>query len=230
MPIRMYDLAAAEADRRFSPYCWRTKLALAHKQLEVETIPWRLGDKPLIAFANWERVPVIVDQSKPVVDSWAIATYLENTYPARPSLFGGPAGLGLARFYNVWADTVLNPALTHFLVLDVYNRLAPSDQPYFRRNREDRYGVTLEEYCKNREERLPAFKQLLEPLRQTLATQLYFGGEMPLYPDYIVFGSIMWPRCISPFRLLDAGDPINEWSERLLGAFGAILSNAPRYW
>ena len=133
MAIRMYDLAAAEADRRFSPYCWRTRLALAHKELEVETIPWRFTEKSVLAFANWERVPVIIDQDKPVVDSWGIAAYLEDAYAIRPSLFGGAAGHGLARFYNLWADTVLNPALARFVMHDVYERLAPKDQPYFKK-------------------------------------------------------------------------------------------------
>jgi glutathione S-transferase len=45
MTIKMYDLAGAEPERRFSPFCWRTKMALAHKGLEVETIPWRYADK-----------------------------------------------------------------------------------------------------------------------------------------------------------------------------------------
>jgi len=230
MPIKMYDLAGAESDRRFSPFCWRTRFALAHKELDVETIPWRYGDKALLAFANWERVPVIVDQGRSVVDSWAIASYLESAYPARPSLFEGPGGLGLARFYNAWADAVLNPALTRFVMLDAYNHLAPADQPYFRRSREERFGMTLEQYCRNSEERLPAFRQMLEPLRQTLAVQPYLGGEAPLYPDYIVAGSLMWARCISPLRLLDAGDPVNAWRERLLDAFGAMARNAPGYW
>ena len=230
MPIKMYDLAGAEADRRFSPFCWRTKLALAHKQLEVETIPWRYADKPLIAFANWDRVPVIVDQDKPVVDSWAIATYLESTYPAQPSLFGGGAGLGLTRFYNVWADTVLNPVIARLVVLDILNHLAPQDRDYFRRTREERLGAPLEDVVKDREARLPAFRQMLEPLRQTLASLPFLGGETPLYPDYIVFGSLMWARCISPLRLIDSADPLNGWSERLLDAFGAMPRNAPRYW
>ena len=37
MTITMYDLAGAEADRRFSPFCWRTRMALAHKGLSAET-------------------------------------------------------------------------------------------------------------------------------------------------------------------------------------------------
>jgi glutathione S-transferase len=31
MAIQLYDLAGAEDDRRFSPYCWRVKMALQHK-------------------------------------------------------------------------------------------------------------------------------------------------------------------------------------------------------
>jgi hypothetical protein len=38
MAIKLYDLAGAETDRRFSPYCWRARMALAYKGLEVETI------------------------------------------------------------------------------------------------------------------------------------------------------------------------------------------------
>ncbi|HLW70516.1 MAG TPA: glutathione S-transferase family protein [Candidatus Binataceae bacterium] len=228
--IKMYDLAAAEPDRRLSPFCWRTKLALAHKQLEVETIPWRFTDKPQIAFANWERVPVIVDDGKPVVDSWAIASYLETAYPARPSLFGGAAGPSLARFYNAWADTALQPAMIRFNALDIFNHLAQEDRAYFRQSREARFGTTLEEFCKDRESRLPAFTQLLDPLRQTLAAQPFLGGDAPLYPDYIVFGSFMWSRSICPLRLLEPADPVNAWRERLLDAFGGLARRAPGYW
>src|SRR5881394_4497405 len=48
MAIKLYDLAGAEDDRRFSPYCWRVKMALKHKGLDFETIPWRVlvGEAP----------------------------------------------------------------------------------------------------------------------------------------------------------------------------------------
>jgi glutathione S-transferase len=224
----MYDLAGAEPERRFSPFCWRIKFALAHKQLDVETIPWRYKDKPLIAFANWDRVPVVVDGGKPIVDSWPIAVYLENTYPSQPSLFDG--AIGLSRFYNTWTDTVLNPVIARMVVVDILNHLIPEDQPYFRETREQRLGMKLEDAAKGREARLPAFKQVLEPIRQTLATQPYLGGESPLYADYIVFGSLMWPRCISELRLFEPGDPVNDWSERLLDSFGGLARDALRYW
>jgi glutathione S-transferase len=49
MTLRLYDLAGAQPERRFSPYCWRIRLALAHKNLPVETIPWRFTEKAEIA-------------------------------------------------------------------------------------------------------------------------------------------------------------------------------------
>jgi hypothetical protein len=50
--IKLYDLAGAESDRRFSPYCWRIRLALEHKQQAVETLPWRFTEKEEIAFSG----------------------------------------------------------------------------------------------------------------------------------------------------------------------------------
>src|SRR5436190_1793424 len=49
MAIKLYDLAGAEDDRRFSPYCWRVKMALKHKGLDFETIAWRFTEKDALA-------------------------------------------------------------------------------------------------------------------------------------------------------------------------------------
>ena len=52
MSIVMYDLAGADPALRFSPYCWRMRMALAHKGMPVETIPWRFTDKAAIGFSG----------------------------------------------------------------------------------------------------------------------------------------------------------------------------------
>jgi glutathione S-transferase len=230
MGMKLYDLAGAESERRFSPFCWRIKMALAHKGLQAETIPWRFSDKPLIAQYKWERVPVLVDDGRGVVDSWTIANYLEDSYGGRPSLFGGGAGRPLARFYNQWADAVLQPGISRFVMLDVYNHLDSRDREYFRTSREARIGTSLEAYSADRDSRLAAFRQSLEPLRQTLAAQPFLGGESPLYPDYIVFGGFQWARSISSFVLLEAADPVNAWRERLLHRFDDFAHATPGYW
>ena len=63
-------------ERRFSPYCWRTKLALKHKGLPFDTIPWRFNEKNAIAFSRQDRVPVLRDCDLVVSDSWTIAIYI----------------------------------------------------------------------------------------------------------------------------------------------------------
>jgi glutathione S-transferase len=106
MSIIMHDLAGADPELRFSPYCWRVRFALAHKGLPVETIPWRFTEKEALGFSGQGRVPVIQDGGRAVSDSWSIAEYLEETVPT-PTLFGGPVGRAHAAFLNAWADSVL---------------------------------------------------------------------------------------------------------------------------
>jgi glutathione S-transferase len=228
MTLRLYDLAAADSDRRFSPYCWRTRLALAHKELAVETIPWRFTEKAEIAASGQGFVPVLVDGDRWVADSWTIANYLEDTYPDRPSLFGGAIGRSLTRYYSTFADGLV-AAIFPFIALDIFDRIAAEDRDYFRTSREKRVGMTLEAFVADREAKLPAFRASLMPLRRTLTAQPFFGGGGPLYADYAVFGPLQWARCISPFELLEKDDPVRLWRDRLLDRFGGLARKSPAY-
>src|SRR5271156_1460867 len=118
MSIIMHDLAGADPDLRFSPYCWRTRFALAHKGLPVETIPWRFTETDALAFSGQARVPVIRDGDKGVFDSWSIAEYLEDSYPTL-SIFGGVTGRAHARFINGWADSALVGGIARFILRDL---------------------------------------------------------------------------------------------------------------
>jgi glutathione S-transferase len=227
MAITMYDLAGAEDARRFSPYCWRTKMALAHKGLAVETVPWRFTEKDRLPDGQ-KTVPTIVDGGKIVGDSWAIADYLDQTYPDRP-LLRGPGERGLAKFLTSWTESVMQLALLRLILVDIYDHLAEKDRDYFRTSREARIGMTLEAFCGDRDERVAAFRQSVNPLRITLKTQSYLGGDAPNYGDYIVFGAFQWARSISPVQLLAADDPIAVWRSRLLEAFDGMAGKAVGY-
>jgi glutathione S-transferase len=229
MAITLYDLAGAEADRRFSPFCWRTKMALAHKGLKVETVPWRFTEKDKLPQPNGGRVPVIVDDGHVVHDSTAVADYLESRYPDLPSLFGGEAGRALSAFVQNWTETVLQPGLVGFVVLDIYRHVAPADRGYFRQSREERFGRTLEQVVEDRESQLPAFRDSLTPLRRTVERQQFLGGPTPAYADYVVFGAFQWARAISDFELLAAEDPIAAWRGRMLDAFDGLARKSPAY-
>ena len=227
--LRLYDLAGADPDRRFSPFCWRAKLALAHKELAVETLPWRFTDKDEIAFSGQGRVPVLVDGDTTVIDSWAIAVHLETHYPDRPSLFGGDIGMSVTRFLNAWTDKVLHPALAPLVISDIHAHVAPQDMEYFRTTREKAFGKPLEEVSAGRDEAVLTFRRTLEPLRAVLQLQPYLAGTHPAYADYIVFGAFQWARCISPFKMLADDDAVAAWRLRMLNAFNGLAGSAPRY-
>jgi glutathione S-transferase len=229
MAITLYDLAGVEADRRFSPFCWRTRMALAHKGLEVETVPWRFTEKDMLPQPNGGRVPVIVDGGQVVHDSSTIAEYLENRYPDRPTLFPSEAGQALTRFIQNWTETVLQPGLIGFVVLDIHRHIGPEDQAYFRRSREERFGRTLEEVVRDRDARLPAFRESLTPLRRTVERQDFLSGTAPAYADYIVFGAFQWARAVSDYNLLAADDSVAAWRGRMLDLFGGLARKSPAY-
>ena len=229
MTITLYDLAGAEAERRFSPFCWRTKMALAHKGLAVETVPWRFIEKDKLPSPNQGRVPVIRDADAVVHDSSAIADYLEEHYPDRPSLFGGEVGRGLARFVQNWTETVLHIGLIRLVLLDIHRHLDPENQAYFRQDREKRFGMTLEDFVGDRAARLPAFRTSLDPLRRTVERQEFVSGKSPAYADYIVFGAFQWARAISDFEVLAPDDPVATWRGRMLDLFDGLARRAPAY-
>ena len=228
MTLRLYDLAGADPNRRFSPYCWRIRLALAHKRLPIETIPWRFTEKAEIAPSGSKTVPVLVDGDRWIADSWTIANYLEDTYPDSPSLFGGAAARRLTRHYSSLADALVT-TIFPFIALDILQRVADKDRDYFRASREQRVGKTLEAFVANRDAGLAGFRASLAPLRTTLKTQPFFGGDEPLYADYALFGQFQWARCISPFALLEEGDPVKLWRDRLLDCFDGLARKAVAY-
>ena len=227
--IRLYDLAGAEDDRRFSPNCWRARLALAHKGLDVETVPWRFTEKDRIAASGQGTVPVLEDGATIVHDSWTIARYLDEAYPDRPSLFGGAVGEALSLFVKNWTERTLNPLVLRCIAMDLFAHIHDKDKDYFRESRERRLGTTLEALAADRDVTVGQLRTALTPLRLTLEAQPFLAGERPAFADYLVFGAFQWARCVSPFRLLEPDDPVHAWRDRLLRAFDGLAGRALGY-
>ncbi len=229
MALQLFELVGTEDDRPFSPYCWRTRMALAHKELEASSIPWRFTEKEAIARHQSDKVPVLLDGERAINDSWNIATYLEDTYPDRPSLFGGEGGRAMGRMINWWCDAMVIPGMVPLIITDIHAHLRPADQAYFRESREARFKKTLEEVAATRDRDVVTFRKSLDPVRLTLRSQPFLGGERPNYADYIVFGPFQWARAISGFQLLQPDDAIYAWRERLLDAFGGMARKSAGY-
>ena len=228
MAIIVYELAGKD-DRRFSPYCWRTRMALIHKGLPADFRPWHFSEKEKIAFSGQGRVPVLVDGDKSVADSWNIACYLEERYPDRPALFGAAAARPLVRFVNHFVDLVAHPGLLRLIIADIYAHLVPADQPYFRASREERFGARIEDIQAGRDGRLALWRASLEPIRAQLREQPFVAGQSPAYADHIVFGMFGWARAISPYVLLERDDPLFAWRERMMAEAGGHARALPGY-
>ncbi len=226
MAISHYELCGTDPEILFSPNVWRTKMALAHKNLDFETIPWRFTEKDKIAFSGQGKVPVIKDNDTTVIDSWDIAIYLENAYPDRPSLFGGDAGLAGVTFIRHWVDTVIFPACAPLAVFGVWKLLDEKDQAYFRETREARFGKPLEDICGDPAERIEALRKAFTPVRSMLSQQSYLGGDAPLFSDHMAFAPLQWLRCVTTHTLFEDSDLVQAWLERMLKAYGGLAGDA----
>ncbi|MBS0520591.1 MAG: glutathione S-transferase N-terminal domain-containing protein [Proteobacteria bacterium] len=220
--ILLYDLVFQD-DRRPSPYCWRTKFALAHKGLKWTEEPTGFTEKHKIAFAGSQTVPVITDGEKSVKDSWAIALHLDRAHPGNP-LFESETARVHGRFVANWVDTSVQGTLFPLIVGDLYDRVRPADHDYFRESRGKRLGTADFQgfQAKAREKGVAAFRAVLEPARRLLKEQLFLAGAQPGYPDYALAGAFMWSRIASPLTLLETDDPVHAWRERMLDLFGGM--------
>lgn len=217
----LYDLAGS-GDCRFSPYCWRAKMALSHKGLEFESRAVPFTGIPDILDGSHKTVPVLDDNGTVVQDSFRIALHLEEAYPDRPTLFGGAGGEAVSRLIEQWANTAVSAAIIPLIVKDIHDRLHPEDRAYFRESREKRFGRPLEEVQAGREGKLDDVRKALTPARKTLEMQPFLGGDGPLFADYLLFGTLQWARVMTDLRFLEEGDPVFAWFETCLGLFDGL--------
>lgn len=213
--IEMWELAG-EKDRRYSNFSWRTRMALRHKQLDVDYRPILLTDKASIAFSGGTTVPVIRDRDTVVRDSWSIAEYLESSYPERPSLFGGDTGKALARLANNWVDRTVLAAAFPLLAIDALAIQHEDDRPYFTGLIERLCAASIGELRAGQAGNAKRLAKAVDPARATLKRQPYLSGTTPGYADYALFSIYQWARIVSPLDLL-ADDPVmRAWFEKLL--------------
>jgi glutathione S-transferase len=222
----LYELCGLN-DLRYSQFAWRTRLALAHKDISVEYRGVRVSDKAAIGFSQQDKVPILRDGEQVVTDSWRIAEYLERTWPNAPSLFGGPTGHALARFINTWVDRQVIPAVAPVVACDLPGCVDAEDGAHLRTQLEKAFGATFEQMREERPARLKQLRRAFDVPRASLKVQPYLSGDAPAYADYILFSVFQWARMVGTEEILAADDPLTAWRERMLDLFAALARSAP---
>src|SRR5262245_20490722 len=221
LTITLYDLVDKDG-RRYSPYGWRARMALAHKGLNArDELCWH-SDKKKLAFSGQHLVPVLLDGERAINDSWAIACYLDEAYPALPMLMDGVQGRAFAKFINGWTDIIIGRPLVRSLYLDIWKSLHPdADQVEFRKRREERNGATLEALHANRARDFEELNRAMAPLNELLRHQPFVAGSTPAYVDYIVFGTLQMPHRLNG---IDALSPEQDTVIRWRGAMRKLFN------
>lgn len=221
--MKLYELVGRDPDKGFSPFAWRTKMALAHKGFNYESVPLHFTEiKETLTFADSKTVPVLIDGENSISDSWNIACYLEEKYSERSSLFDGEKGKAAAQLMgNQVARPLLMP-LFRVLVSDIYNVIDDCDKDYFRETREPRIGCTIEEAGKDYDQALKTFQTNLLPYQDYFRQNDFLSGQSAAYSDYILYGMFLWARATSGKRLIEDDSSVNLWIKRMDGLFNGL--------
>lgn len=228
MTIQLYDLTDASEQIYFSPYCWRIRMALKHKGLAFESLPWHFTESDRLAPSDGKRVPVIIDGDTCLGESWDIARYLDQTYPEAPPLLADVAAGARAKFIESWCNATVFATMRPIAVLAVFDIIAEKDKSYFRESRERMLGKPLEDLSKDPKAEAAILNKALGPAHDALAEAPFLAGTTPDYSDYILFGTLMWPYMVCRDNPVDMTQPVGRWFDRMLGLHDGYGRSAPR--
>jgi glutathione S-transferase len=227
MTIKLYDLAAGNPKIMFGPFAWRSRMALLHKGLDFEVLPWRFSDNTKIGPNNFASVPVLQDGDTWVGDSWDIALYLDKKYPDRPTLMNGAESEAYAQFVMGACGSLVFPAAIPVAVYQAFQILDEASKPYFRESREKMFGARLEDIHVDQEKGKAGLAAALKPFNETLAKSPFLGGNSPTYADYVLFGVLKWVDIVSSYRAIDESSEVGKWFVRLEGMYGGYARDVP---
>lgn len=226
--LTFFELCGADPDVRFSPFVWRIKLMLAHKDLAYSSETVTFTDKSALEGSGFKTVPVIRHDDTWVSESFTIARYLDQHFPGNP-LFETTLAAEQAVLLNNWFDRNIVMPVFPMIVADVFAAIDTDSQKVFRATREPRLGGRkIEDTLEGREEAREAFRANLMPLEKILENNGYLCGDTPAFADYCLMGSLMWPYIVSNFDPVVGSASIKDWRERMFDHFDGLARNAPR--
>jgi glutathione S-transferase len=183
---------------------------------DIGAVSQKLGIKPTSKRKDGSplyTLPAIYDPSTDtyIAESFAIAEYLEKTYPDAPSVFPNEtAALQKALQLN-FAQNI--DAVWSFIMPVVPLKLNPASEEYFRRSREIAFGKKLEDMVPAGDAKAEEWGKLKKGL-DTVYSYLvltdkkgpYVMGDTISWSDLVLFSFLYW------FKLI-WGEDSQEWKD-----------------
>ncbi|KAF8488122.1 hypothetical protein JB92DRAFT_1450842 [Gautieria morchelliformis] len=241
--ITLLDIPSTTRSKAWNPNTWKARTVLNHKRIPYKT-EWisypdiastlkKLGVSPTSTDPDGNplyTLPAIVDLSGDaavvIMDSLAIAEYLDEKYPERPVL--PKAGRALQYIFEETFKRIVGPHLGKLLLPPVWNILDERSQVYFRETRERWYGngKPLEEWSPEgpiRDGHWALLKQGFDTLAMILDKNgpgvIYVaGGTEPTRADMIIVSHLAWLIATTP----DDWERVRLWNDGRWGRLWEI--------
>jgi len=172
-------------------------------------------------------LPVIKDDAtgKIVSDSLAIAKYLDATYPSHPTLLPLGASAPVDIYEEYFTGAAIAPAML-LLLAESNHKLNPKSEAYFRRTREESYGLKIEEFAPpgpKREAVWASVKAGLSKVSAKLGGSTYFYGNTVSYADLVAVSYLLWMKIVVPAA---EWKEVEGWDE---GRWAKLLAATEKY-
>ncbi|EGO00367.1 hypothetical protein SERLA73DRAFT_107446 [Serpula lacrymans var. lacrymans S7.3] len=240
-PIVLYDIPTQAPGKALSGNVLKARYTLAYKGLafksiwvEAQDIEERMkaigakptGHKP--DGSGFYTVPTIQDPSTGAVvsDSFAIAEYLEETYPSKPTVFPSNAKALISVFESAFINAT-GPIFPTLVIL-VGSKFYPKNEEYFRKQAEERFGTKWEDISPVGRKREEGWKNTKAALGVIDGWYSKSGGKWIMgdtfsYADIIVGA---WMRSFSVVFDKDQWEELKSWHG---GRWSGIVEEINKY-
>ncbi|TFY66964.1 hypothetical protein EVG20_g4134 [Dentipellis fragilis] len=206
------------------------RLYLAHRGIRILGKPdWRLMRRAFsiaLSGSNTQTLQASASASNPntgavVSDSSKIAKYLDEKYPDTIRLLPNGTEAFQAMFISVLGEKVAFAILKTFIGSGVSLLNSPSRE-YFRRTREKKFGMRLEEIAPEGPARDQAWKEALEGLSlistwEAAGENAFMMGDTPSFADIALLSQLQWIKTMG-------GAESKEWKDVMVADGGRWAS------
>lgn len=192
-----------------SPIGYRVRIALALKAMDCERVPMRFADVDRLEAETGSRTcPAMVDGPVRLTDSAAIVRHLDVVQPKRPVFLDEDKYFDLTaveREFGTRAGRVVAPWFV--------DRLCPEDRDYYRRSREERYGMTFAELVAHRSASELDLAFSIGRVAAKLERSPFFSGSQPGFADAVVYGYLLWIELADSSAMPELPPDMAAWYE-----------------